>query len=509
MTETEDSERLDWKATQDRIRSLLFPIHIPLKYESETELYAKLRDGIETNWDPTDDRYLDVASSSFLFSQRINQRVEEEYVFTTVPYLFLHGPPDSGKTRLLDLARLLCRDAIKSSSMTAAAIYQFLTDKHGTLCVDETDSWGLNSRRGPSERIAEIMPILNSGYKRGDYVVRANREGGNPIYYDTFGLKLGAGTQLWPVTLTERCIVLEQNENMRTIPSDIDIKALEPLQRMLEMYHEVYDLGKAAAGNPQPHPVDLKMDDLRDKLGDNRTAELYFGPYACCPTEQGRKALLELATESLEARGEGKADSDIGHVAESVISVWLMNQQRERPDFLTTESVTAWHSEYPVNIKDHAKWIGHKLSDLSLKPLREPHGGPRGVTVSAEKLARIDRQFRLYLLHPQPVKKPDPAPSATNGTNGTIGTNDSGIHSVVTLNRSRIDTSLVTDYILTKAMQIEHLVVGYSTLEQVEYHVSHRFGEEARTLVLPQLTMLAEQGRIQAGPFTDCWRLVK
>src|SRR5947209_6640764 len=117
VTERQDPERLAWKAVQDRIRSELFPVRNPVRYESEEQLYQMVRDTFETFWDPPDDRDLDVGSSCVFFSHRVHQ-------FNTTPYLFVHGPPDSGKSRFLDLLRLLCRDALKSSSVSPAAIYQ-------------------------------------------------------------------------------------------------------------------------------------------------------------------------------------------------------------------------------------------------------------------------------------------------------------------------------------------------------------------------------------------------
>jgi hypothetical protein len=409
----QDTTKQHWQAVQDKIRAELFPLRKPVRYSSEEDLYSTLRRAIEINWDPPDDRYFDVVASSILFSHRIKQ-------FNTTPYLFAHGPADSGKSRVLDLMRLFCSNALKSSSVSPAAIYQFLTETHGTLCIDETDKWGLRGKQGPGERVLEILQILNSGYRRGDYVVRANREGGKPIFYDTFGLKSGGGTELWPDTLMERCIVFEMNENIRTIPPEIDLKAVEPLQGMLEKYHLVYDLGHAPTGDPQPREIDLTMAELRDKIGHNRVSELYYGPYAVCPTADGRSILLEMAKEDVEKRFESKAASEVGGVVESTISTWLLCSNVETildARFVTVDAIATWHSDYPATIKDRNKWIGHRLgSKLGLRQTRQAHGGPRGVVVTPEKLARLDRQFRTFLLHEDPT----PAMNGTNGTNGSI-----------------------------------------------------------------------------------------
>ncbi len=105
---------------------------------------------------------------------------------------------------------------------------------------------------------------------------------------------------------------------------------------------------------------------------------------------------------------------------------------------------------------------------------------------------------------------PSPISSDAKEANGDTGNRgDISAPQTVTLNGVRLDTTILKDYIYTRAMKIEDLVVGYSTLTKVEYHVVNRFGEEAESLVMPQLTALVQEGKITPGPFTDCWRLVK
>lgn len=380
MTEQrEDPARQAWKAVQDRIEAELFPLRNPVRYTSEEELYRELRSKFEKYWDPLDERYLDVASSCVMFSLRISQ-------FNTTPYLFAYGPPDSGKSRLLDLLKLFCGTAIKSSSVSPAAIYQFLTDKHGTLLVDETDKWGIKGKAGPSERVLEIMQILNAGYRRGDYVIRANREGGKPIYYDTFGFKAGAGTQYWPPTLLERCIVLEMTENIRKVPTEISPKDLETTQGKLEMYKVVYEMGRAPGDLCQPREVDVEIDKLRDQIGDNRIAELYYGPYSVNPTKEGRAALLDLARENVVSRREAKEDSDLARVLEAVIKTWQLNRTEE----IAVKEILAEYNTGELEKEQlNSQKIGWRLGKLHLHRIHKNTGSY--VRLNAKALYRLAR----------------------------------------------------------------------------------------------------------------------
>src|SRR5438105_1404792 len=152
--------------------SEMWPLRQPLQYDSEDQMYTDLRLCWDCHWDPPDPRYLDVTSSVTMLSFRIHH-------FNTTPYPFLYGEKGSGKTKALDLFFALCYNPILSSSLSPAAIYQAIDLWHPTLLVDETDKWS----RDRSEGTATLLQILNSGYRRGQKVVRASREGSDPNLY--------------------------------------------------------------------------------------------------------------------------------------------------------------------------------------------------------------------------------------------------------------------------------------------------------------------------------------
>src|SRR5213594_1006858 len=244
--------------------SEMWPLRKPLRYDSEEELYGNVRAAFETFWDPADERYFDVAASTVLLSYRTKQ-------FDTTPYPFLFGPPGSGKTRALDLFNVLCYNPILAPSVTGAAMYQVIDRLHPTFLIDETDSLG---GKDADERSLMIRQILNAGYRRGQKVVRASREGSDPILYDVFGLKILAGTEPLPDTLASRTIRLDCEMSVRDIPLSINKAQIENLRGQLEAYFCYYDLGKAPEGYPQPKPLDADPEDLKTQIGDNRTTEL-------------------------------------------------------------------------------------------------------------------------------------------------------------------------------------------------------------------------------------------
>src|SRR5947209_3575377 len=109
VTEASEIQRL--KEKQDRVLRELWPIIEPQSYENEEQLYSEGRQLWQKFWDPPDKRYFDVMSSVTLLSYRLPQ-------FSTVPYPFLWGPMNSGKSRALDLLYLFCQKAILVSNIS-------------------------------------------------------------------------------------------------------------------------------------------------------------------------------------------------------------------------------------------------------------------------------------------------------------------------------------------------------------------------------------------------------
>jgi hypothetical protein len=440
----EDPAKAAQRARQQKLLSELWPLRNPVRYESEQDLYSRIYATFETFWDPPDERYFHVGASVVLFSYRIRQ-------FNSTPYPFLYGPKDSGKSRFLDLLRLLCYNPLKSSSLTSAAIYQSLNTWHPTLLADETDKWGLHTKTGPSENVLAILSVLNSGYRRGDMAIRASREGAEPIIYDLFGLKVIAGTMLLPDTLMDRCIVLEMSHNVKDIPLEIDEQAIETLRGQLEMYYRVYDLGRAATeegiddqGNPivrsvvpQPTLTLPDPEELKAEIGDNRVTELFYPLYAVCPTVEGRKALLELAKEAVLDRSAERETGDLSKVLEAVIETWQLSRVQDIP---VRDILAEYNRDVPEKEQITSKTLGWKLNKLHMR--KERLGDTtrtRAVRVDPKKLYRLARLYsprlaqRLVEVPQLPlettetvgsiVKKPT-VPTVSSGESLSSGPND-------------------------------------------------------------------------------------
>jgi Protein of unknown function (DUF3631) len=87
------------------------------------------------------------------------------HAFYTTPRLVLDSAePGSGKTRVLELLNLFCRDPEMVLSPTTAAIFRMLADRPYSLLFDETDA--VFNPRNAAGNYEDLRALLNAGYKR-------------------------------------------------------------------------------------------------------------------------------------------------------------------------------------------------------------------------------------------------------------------------------------------------------------------------------------------------------
>src|SRR5262249_8421427 len=85
-------------------------------------------------------------------------------VADTTPYLAINSPAKrSGKTRLLEILRLIVAFAWMTGRVTAAALVRKIDKEHPTLLLDESDA----AFKGDREYAEALRGVLNSGHERG------------------------------------------------------------------------------------------------------------------------------------------------------------------------------------------------------------------------------------------------------------------------------------------------------------------------------------------------------
>jgi putative DNA primase/helicase len=122
---------------------------------------------------------------------------------THSPTLMITSPEAAcGKSTLLDLVALLLRRALPTVSITGPALFRSIEKWKPTLLIDEADTIFAENE--------ELRAVLNSGWTRGQGVVRCAGDDNEPALFATFCPKVLAlkGKRV-PDTVATRAIVIE------------------------------------------------------------------------------------------------------------------------------------------------------------------------------------------------------------------------------------------------------------------------------------------------------------
>lgn len=145
------------------------------------------------------------------------------------PYIYVKSAEkQSGKTRTIEVAALLAKNAITTASASPGALYAAIaSDSKPTLFIDEVDAIFTGAAN------EDLRGMLNSGYKKNGTVMRqALVEGGERIAvpYSTFCCKLLAGIDNGriPETIEDRCITF----NLKRKKKDEEVERL--IERKIE-----------------------------------------------------------------------------------------------------------------------------------------------------------------------------------------------------------------------------------------------------------------------------------
>jgi len=128
--------------------------------------------------------WLDVLSACVLLSY-------QQEKLLTVPYVYVYGDNESGKSTVLQLLSYLCYRPLYGLTVPAADIYGYLDDVDAIGCVLEDEIQGIN-------RDIDKIKIYKAGYKKGAVVPRTLMTQFDRIIkcYNTFSFKAVASERI-------------------------------------------------------------------------------------------------------------------------------------------------------------------------------------------------------------------------------------------------------------------------------------------------------------------------
>jgi len=137
------------------------------------------------------------------------------------PYIYVRSPAKrAGKSRLLEVLEAVCRNPVRASSITAAAVFQLVEAKRPTLLIDEVDAL-FGGRAGRTEQAEALRGVLNDGFHPAGAAIRGTQDG-EPRIFSTWSPKVLAGidNSTLPDTVQDRSVMIGLERKLKGDPVD-------------------------------------------------------------------------------------------------------------------------------------------------------------------------------------------------------------------------------------------------------------------------------------------------
>jgi len=309
-------------------------------------------------------------------------------IWPAVPYIFFYGPIASGKTRGLEVLHRLCYRGILAGNISAAALFRSCEQWHPTLFLDETEIYNRETK-------SEVVGLLNSGYRRGQYAIRVKQtqHGSELEVFDVFGFKALAGTKGLAQALESRSIMIRMLKARRPVKRSIEETTATVLRNKL-LGWRLYTLATAELSELFEHfcegipPLDF---------ADGRLIELYSCLFAV--SNEGHENILKHAKKTFEIRQfEEKAS-----VEAEIIEILSKNELNDEKGIVLTKDLTEIFNSTRL---DGEKWktrsVGWKLRGLGFIKIHTGQGN--GWLIDEDRLRYLQQIYGIETASPEKLQ---------------------------------------------------------------------------------------------------------
>ena len=346
---------------------------LPKDYESEEQLFNEIREFFVEHLDVANELLFDVYAGFVMASWRPED-------FTVIPYLFFLGPLASGKTRALECFHRLCYRSIMAASMSAASLFRALEAWHPTLLLDETEIYN-------RDVMVEVLALLNSGYRRGQYAIRIEKvrdEVPQIGFFDVFGFKVLAGTQELAATLQSRCVLTSMSKAVRSINLFVDEEKAEELRNKLLMYR-FRNLGKIVN-----HSTGVEYAKLNGYFQNARVIELFISLLHVAPSEEVKQRLQTCMRQITQSRLSEEQASIEARVFDAILKC----EDKVESGKVTAQAITdAFNLGLPEKEQVTSRFVGRTVASLGFEKCRLSGGGPRGYFWDVKLVERLKKRY--------------------------------------------------------------------------------------------------------------------
>jgi hypothetical protein len=310
------------------------------------------------------------------------------------PYLAVNSPEkQSGKTRLLEVLRLLVCGAWFTGRVTAAVLYRKVDTERPTLLLDESDA----AFKGEESYAEALRGVLNTGYRIRGATSGCVGQGANITYKDfsTFCPKAIAGLKTLPDTVADRSIPIRLKRARRG-----EVARFREREAQREASDIAAKLGMWCAASVQE--LREARPEIPARLSDRQAdccepliaiADLAGGDWP----EAARKAIVRLCGEA-----QAGNESDSVRLLADIKGIFTGREPGEIPSADLCEALAQ------IETSPWAEWSkGKPLSKVKLSRLLKPFeiypAQIRSGSARGYRLADFQEAFSLYL-PPESVK---------------------------------------------------------------------------------------------------------
>jgi hypothetical protein len=291
------------------------------------------------------------------------------------PYLQVtSATAESGKTRVLDVLRLLVLRPWFTGRVSAAVLVRKIDAEHSTLLLDESDA----AFSGEKEYAEALRGILNTGYQRNGTSSLCVGQGTNITYRDfsTFSPKAIAGIGKLPDTVTSRAIRIElkrraKNEAIHKFRErDARIEAAPIHQALIEWSRRDALVEALRAARPvMPAGLRDRAEDVVEPL--LAIADLAGGDWP----QQARQAVVALMGSANEQDVNVELLHDIFDVFQDAgVSFMPSDDLVKKLSALDSRPWGDWKNGKPITTRA----LADRLKAFGIEPKRNAAGTARG-----------------------------------------------------------------------------------------------------------------------------------
>jgi len=268
------------------------------------DLFWQVRNEFET-WIDVEPVWKDILAACTMLTY-------QQEKLQTVPYLFLYGDNESGKSTVLQVLNFLCYRPLYGVTIPSADLYGYLEDTDGAGCILEDEVQGIN-------KDIDKVKIYKAGYKQGACVPRTLLTQNERVikYYRTFCFKACASEQIPQMKgFNERFLFISMVEGYPAKEwADI---SKEDLARLRDLRNMLLKWRMLARGWELPEPeLDLK----------GRMKELWKPLLQVTHGLTVHDGLAKFVQEQQDERLRGKQNTLEGHIIKTVVE--LINERGE------------------------------------------------------------------------------------------------------------------------------------------------------------------------------------